>query len=186
MAGDDAFVLQGDAFKVRGTMTPPVAAPRQKVRLHLFRDGRPLRKVRATVHRDGTFVAKIKGGQRRPHQRPRVPRGVAAARRRSAARRSPSPCCAPRSRLGDARPARAAAPEGAAQAALRRPAQRPLRRRDGPRGDGLPQGQRHGPPLRRRRAGDPPRAGRQGRRSRSATPRPATTSRPTSRARCSR
>jgi len=63
VAGDDAFVLQGDAFKVRGTMTPAVAAPRQKVRLHLFRDGEPLRKVRATVHRDGTFAARIKGGR---------------------------------------------------------------------------------------------------------------------------
>ncbi|HZB76120.1 MAG TPA: L,D-transpeptidase [Solirubrobacteraceae bacterium] len=59
-AGNDAFVLQGDAFKVRGTMVPAVAAPRQRVRLHLFRDGRPLRKVRATVHRDGTFVAKVR------------------------------------------------------------------------------------------------------------------------------
>ena len=60
-AGNEAYVLEGDAFKVRGTMTPAVAAPRQKVRLHLFRDGRPLRKVRATVHRDGTFVAKLRG-----------------------------------------------------------------------------------------------------------------------------
>ena len=63
VAGKDAFILQGDAFKVRGTMTPAVAAPRQTVRLHLFRDGRPLRKVRTTVHRDGTFVKRIKGGR---------------------------------------------------------------------------------------------------------------------------
>ena len=62
-AGKDAFVLQGDSFKVRGTMTPLVATPRQRVRLHLFRDGRPVRKVRATVHKDGTFVAKLKGGR---------------------------------------------------------------------------------------------------------------------------
>ena len=60
-AGNAAYVLQGDAFKVRGTMTPAVGAPRQRVRLHLLRDGRPLRKVRATVHRDGTFVAKLRG-----------------------------------------------------------------------------------------------------------------------------
>ena len=62
-AGKDAFVLQGDSFKVRGTMTPLVATPRQQVRLHLFRDGRPIRKVRTTVHKDGTFVAKLKGGR---------------------------------------------------------------------------------------------------------------------------
>ena len=62
-AGKDSFVLQGDSFKVRGTMTPLVAAPRQQVRLHLFRDGRPIRKLRTTVHKDGTFVAKLKGGR---------------------------------------------------------------------------------------------------------------------------
>jgi hypothetical protein len=60
-AGGKSFVLRGDSFKVRGTMTPPVSAPRQQVRLHLFRDGRPLRKLRAPVRNDGTFVAKIKG-----------------------------------------------------------------------------------------------------------------------------
>ena len=62
-AGHDDYVLQGDAFKVRGTMTPAVAARRQRVRLHLFRDGKPLRKVRATVHRDGTFAAKVRTGK---------------------------------------------------------------------------------------------------------------------------
>ena len=53
-------------------------------------------------------------------------------------------------RAGRERAARAAAPARPRPAALRRPAQRQLRRRDRPRGDGVPQGQRHGAPLRRR------------------------------------
>ena len=79
MAGDDAFVLQGDAFKVRGTMTPAVAAPRQKVRLHLFRDGEPLRKVRDHGAPRRHVRQADQGRPRRPDQRPRVPRAVRAS-----------------------------------------------------------------------------------------------------------
>ena len=87
----------GRLFKVRGTMTPLVAAPRQRVRLHLFRDGKPLRKVRATVHRDGTFVAKLKGG-RAGRLSVRVFHEGSASWPRSGARRWPWACCAPRCR----------------------------------------------------------------------------------------
>jgi hypothetical protein len=57
-AGDDAIVLQGHSFRVRGTMTP-VAAVRQQVELRIHRDGTLIRTVRVAVRDDGTFTREL-------------------------------------------------------------------------------------------------------------------------------
>ena len=147
VAGHDEVALRGKAYRLRGTMTPAVAGekvtlrdpPQRQEDPHGARPGR----------RGRQLLAPDEEHARRPRQRPRLPRPVAGARRRA---RPEGPRRGRRAarRPGRPRPARPAAAARAGQARLRRAAQRHLRRGDGPRRDGVPQGQRHAAPLRRR------------------------------------
>ena len=56
--GGDKLVLQGRAFRLRGTMTPVVPV-RQRVELWVYRDGRRIRTVRVAVGPDGTFSRRM-------------------------------------------------------------------------------------------------------------------------------
>ena len=57
--GKGAVVLQGDAFRIRGSLLPAVAAPRQLVTLRIHRNGKLIRTVRTGVRADGTFTRKL-------------------------------------------------------------------------------------------------------------------------------
>ncbi len=56
-AGGEKLVLQQRSFRLRGSMSPPVAG--QQVDLAVYRNGRSMRTVRAAVRADGTFTRRI-------------------------------------------------------------------------------------------------------------------------------
>jgi lipoprotein-anchoring transpeptidase ErfK/SrfK len=58
--GHDAIVLSGSSLRLRGKMTPAVKG--ERVKLKLFRDGRPKRAIRVRVRADGTFARRVRSG----------------------------------------------------------------------------------------------------------------------------
>jgi lipoprotein-anchoring transpeptidase ErfK/SrfK len=58
VAGHDEIALRGRAYRLRGTMTPPVAG--EKVTLAIHRNGKRVRSVRVRVAADGSFSRRMK------------------------------------------------------------------------------------------------------------------------------
>ncbi len=58
VAGHDDVALRGEAYRLRGAMTPAVAG--QKVTLEIHRNGKKIRTVRVPVAADGSFARRMK------------------------------------------------------------------------------------------------------------------------------
>ena len=186
VAGKAPIALRGKPLPAaRRASTPTV--PGEQVTLEVHRDGKKIRTRARRGRRRRQLPREGEGRARRPLQRPRrrTARRAALAAARGPKVRSTVARAASLS-IGERGPLVRLLQRGLRRARLRRAAQRRLRRGDRPRGDGVPQGQRHEPAATTPTARDREGARRQGRRSRSATRTPAATSRPTSRARCSR
>jgi hypothetical protein len=61
VAGKSEIALRGKSYRLRGTMTPPVAG--EKVRLDIHRDGKKIRTVRVAVAADGSFKRTMKASR---------------------------------------------------------------------------------------------------------------------------
>ena len=185
--GKTRLQLKGDTWRVRGTVKPFVAG--QTMRVRFSRGGKAVRtkrvKLKPGPERDRDVPRRLQGRRLGPLHDRRDAQGDAAAGgpaqpRRARAGAHPVDLRRPARRDRAPAPARPQAPP------LLRPAQRDLRRGDPARGDGVAQGERRGAQLQRLVGRDPRRARRARAASGSATRTRAATSRPTSRARCSR
>ena len=165
-AGHDLLTLKGKRWVLRGTVAP--AAAGERLQLLVFRDGKQIRKVHAVTAADGSFSRVFKGKRAGRYSVRVVSPGSAVL----AARTGPKLTVGvyePRASDGQSNALVKLLQRSLARLHYAVPTRRHLRRRDRPRRDGVPQGQLHGPPLRRRPRGDHEGDLRQGRASTSAT-----------------